>query len=202
MGCRELTVVRLACLVAISFLMHAQQITVIAGGTGGGGHSFGFSSDRNYTFGAVQFAFPIAHPAGGTFFYRFDAIPVSYLREPRLVAFDSRRLSPDNHFIYGGGANPLAFEYDTPRFHRTHPFADYTGGFLYFSRRVFSPLASQFNFTTSLGGGFLFQPPHAPPLRLGYRYTHISNANIATRNPGGDFQLLYLGVAVHAPTRK
>ena len=44
--------------------------------------------------------------------------------------------------------------------------------------------------------------PFAPPLRLGYRYTHISNANIATRNPGGDFQLLYLGVAVHAPTRK
>lgn len=54
----------------------------------------------------------------------------------------------------------------------------------YMSRTNFAgkEISTKFQFTSHVGGGFVFNEVH----RLGLRYTHVSNASIKTPNPGLD----------------
>jgi lipid A 3-O-deacylase len=57
--------------------------------------------------------------------------------------------------------------------------------------------ATQFNFTAQLGGGVqLFTSSRRAALDLGYKYHHISNANLGNRNPGMDSHMLFIGVSL------
>src|SRR5947209_5932438 len=168
---------------------HRYEFALFAGGTVAGGHALGFSHGRSYTFLGAQLATPIARLGPGILRYRFELLPVIYLREPKFAALDSHALTAQNRYVYGIGANPVAFDYGFQAHHHLAPFADFSGGLVHFSDRAFSPAGARFNFTVALGGGVNIHPDHLPRLKLGYRYLHISNANIANRNPGGDFQL-------------
>ncbi|GAC1648947.1 MAG: hypothetical protein NVS9B15_07950 [Acidobacteriaceae bacterium] len=173
------------------------KLALFAGGTVAGGHVLGLSTGRTYTFAGAQLALPIAKVGPGTLHYLFEFVPITYLREPRTASLDSRALSQRNRFVYGVGASPIGFEYDLPSHRALTPFGDFSGGIVRFTDRAFSPLGARFNFTVALGGGVSVRPRYSPPLKFGYRYLHISNANISDRNPGGDFQLLYVGVVLH-----
>ena len=51
--------------------------------------------------------------------------------------------------------------------------------------------ATQFNYTAQLGGGVqLFTSRRRTAIDLGYKYPHISNANLGNQNPGLDSHML------------
>ena len=96
---------------------------------------------------------------------------------------------------YGSGISPVGFQAVFAPAHRVQPFAGLNGGFLYFADRVLSPQGSQWMYTTDFGGGItIFRKP-TQALTLGYRYTHLSNANISVHNPGTDSNTFYVGVS-------
>ena len=63
------------------------------------------------------------------------------------------------------------------------------------NRQMFG--ATQFNFTAQLGGGVqLFTSSRRTAIDLGYKYHHISNANLGNQNPGMDSHMLFVGVSL------
>ena len=79
---------------------------------------------------------------------------------------------------------------------RVQPFVTSGGGFLYFNQRMFGT-KQQFNFTAQFGGGVqLLNSSRRVSLYLGYKYHHISNANLDTTNPGLGSHTLFLGVSL------
>jgi hypothetical protein len=94
--------------------------------------------------------------------------------------------------IYGGGIDPIGFQWNLRRTHALQPFLNTTGGFLYFADQVPTPESSQFNFTFSFGAGVqIFRG--AKTVTLGYKLHHISNAQTGHYNPGIDSNLFYFG---------
>ncbi len=159
------------------------------------GHVFGYAQDRQIGLLGAGVTLPLKRLKVGTFSYKVEVIPVALLSEPKLFRTDSTSLSRGRQLVYGAGASPVGFQFELNSTHRVQPFAEYTGGALYFQRRIFSPQASQFNFTVNFGGGVRWLPTKGPAISIGYKYLHISNANISAKNPGADFQLLYLALS-------
>src|SRR5438309_506190 len=89
-------------------------------------------------------------------------------------------------YANGVGGSPIGAQVNFVHFHRVEPFLTSGGGFLYFNHRMFGT-TQQFNFTAQLGGGVqLFTTSRRTALDLGYKYHHISNANLGNQNPGLD----------------
>ena len=170
------------------------QWSAWGGGSVGNGHVFGYSKDRRLDIVDLQLAHPLWRFKENTLSYKIAVVPVAVLEEPRASASNSSALTAQRRFVYGAGASPVGAEFAMRTQHALQPFVDSTGGFLYFADRVFSPLASQFNFTVDLGAGLRIVPHRGPAVLVGYRYLHVSNANISARNPGGDFQVIYIGL--------
>ena len=89
--------------------------------------------------------------------------------------------------------SPVGFQFDLRPKARVQPFFSENSGILYFSQRVLSPQGSQLLFSTYLGLGINFFPAQHRAVTLGYRYQHMSNANISDHNPGTDANTFYLG---------
>jgi opacity protein-like surface antigen len=56
-------------------------------------------------------------------------------------------------------------------------------------------------FTIDFGGGVNIFLRQRQALTLGYRYQHLSNANISAHNPGTDANTFYVGVSRFRPSR-
>ena len=96
---------------------------------------------------------------------------------------------------YGAGFSPVGFQLDFRRGRKVQPIFTTDAGFIYYNRRVLSPQGSQFMYTIDFGGGVeLFTTAHNA-LVLGYRYQHLSNANISDHNPGTDADTFYVGLS-------
>lgn len=118
----------------------------------------------------------------------FDAVPLALVGDPRT----------SNHraYAYGVGASPVGAQVNFVHFRRVEPFLTSGGGFLYFNHRMFGT-TQQFNFTAQLGGGVqLFTSSRRTAIDLGYKYHHISNANLANQNPGLDSHMLFIGISL------
>jgi hypothetical protein len=75
------------------------------------------------------------------------------------------------------------------------PFIDIGTGPMWANRRV--PAAtSRFNFSSQLGLGVTLFPNARTPIMAGYRFAHISNGLIASRNPGLEVSSLFIGTRV------
>ena len=75
------------------------------------------------------------------------------------------------------------------------PFLATNGGFIYFDNRVLSRQGSQYMYTIDFGGGLIVFRSKRQSFTFGYRYQHLSNANISHHNPGVDTNLFYFGVS-------
>lgn len=96
-------------------------------------------------------------------------------------------------YAYASGGSPIAIQLNWLHSGRIQPFFTSGGGFLYFDRHLFS--ATQLNFTAQVGVGVqVFSSKHHS-IDFGYRYHHISNANLGSVNPGMDSHVLFLGVS-------
>jgi hypothetical protein len=133
------------------------------------------------------------------FEWTIDAVPVSILTNSPFKLF-----LPGSPFIvdrtrkttYGWGASPIGLKFNFRRHRRVQPFAQATGGFLYFNEQVPVPLAARFNFTFDLGGGVQIVNRNRRAFSLGYKYQHTSNGNRATFNPGVDVQMVFAGISI------
>ena len=119
----------------------------------------------------------------------FNAVPIALVGD-RYTSTGRRAYS------YGIGASPIGAQVNFVHFRRIEPFLTSGGGFLYFNHRMFGT-TQQFNFTAQLGGGVqLFTSSRRTALDLGYKYHHISNANLANQNPGLDSHMLFVGLSL------
>ena len=76
------------------------------------------------------------------------------------------------------------------------PFFEIATGPMWSNRRI--PAAtSRLNFDSQLGLGLVLMPGSRAPVRLGYRFSHISNGGLGTsRNPGLNVNSVFVGVRV------
>lgn len=96
---------------------------------------------------------------------------------------------------YGSGLSPVGFQLDFAPTRRVQPFISTNGGGIYFSHRVLSPQGSRYMYTIDFGVGVtVFRKPRQA-VAIGYRYQHLSNANISLHNPGTDANTFYVSVS-------
>lgn len=157
------------------------------GGALGNGHAFSNTVDaRNYQFEN-----------------RYERL--IYWREPFAVRWvfdvtsalvgDPRTGNGHRVYSYGIGGSPVGAQVNFVHFRRVEPFLTSGGGFLYFNHQMFGQ--TNFNFTAQLGGGVqLFTANRRAALDLGYKYHHISNANLGNQNPGLDSHMVFVGLSL------
>jgi hypothetical protein len=96
---------------------------------------------------------------------------------------------------YGSGLSPVGFRASFYPASRVQPYFSTNGGFIYFDDQVLSPVGSRFMYTVDFGCGFTFYRKQRQSVSIGYRYQHMSNANISEHNPGTDANTFYVAVS-------
>jgi hypothetical protein len=96
---------------------------------------------------------------------------------------------------YGSGLSPVGFQSDFFPSKRVQPFLSTDGGFIYFMDRDLTPQGSQFMYTVDFGTGINIFRKERQAVSIGYRYQHLSNANISQHNPGMDANTFYVSVS-------
>jgi hypothetical protein len=105
----------------------------------------------------------------GRFEYAVDVAPAFVLTQPTGTA-------------YGIGLNPVALKWNFASARRVTPYFEIDGGLLFTNTEV-PPGTSRVNFTPSGALGLHF--PHGKyNWSAEVRFAHISNAGLATPNPG------------------
>ena len=127
--------------------------------------------------------------------YTIDAVPVAFLSYPS-GGLASAPASERRKTMTGAGLSPVGFQLNFRRRERVQPFAQASGGFLYFGERVPDERGAQFNFTADFGGGVQWKTGARRAWTVGYRYQHISNGYRADVNPGFDSNLIYVGFSI------
>ena len=118
----------------------------------------------------------------------FDAVPMALVGN-RYTSTGRRAYS------YGIGGSPIGAQVNFVHYRHVEPFLTSGGGFLYFNHRMFGT-TQQFNFTAQLAAGVqLFTSRRHTAIDLGYKYHHISNANLGNQNPGLDSHMFFVGVS-------
>jgi len=142
--------------------------------TGGGrGFSGSQSSDGVWNVG-LRYGLILAAPHGPGFLrgrleYAVDAVPIFWVLQKTNTA-------------YGVGVNPFAFKWALDTRRNIVPYFEIGGGTLFTNVQVPSG-TSRVNFTTSAALGLHFlRDKHNISAEI--RYMHISNAGLATPNPG------------------
>ena len=134
------------------------------------------------------------------FEWTVDVVPVSLLSTKRITAVPTGTggftLTQTRKTVYGWGLAPIGLKFNFRRNRRVQPFANGTGGFLYFNEQVPVEGAARFNFTFDFGGGIQIVNSNRRAFTIGYKYTHISNGYRATFNPGVDVQMIYAGFSI------
>ncbi len=133
------------------------------------------------------------------FEWTIDAIPVASLSNNRFTAVPSGSgfvFTQTRKSVYAWGAAPIGLKFNFRRNRRVQPFAQTTGGFLYFNEQVPIAGAARFNFTFDFSGGVQIVNSNRRAFTVGYKYQHISNANRAIFNPGVDVQMIFAGFSV------
>lgn len=98
-------------------------------------------------------------------------------------------LVPVNLFIgggetrYAGGFSPFILKWNFTAGRRVAPYVEFGGGIL-FSPDELPPGSSQVNFTPQAAMGVQIFTRERRALSLAARYVHVSNAGLATPNPG------------------
>jgi hypothetical protein len=151
----------------------------------GGGHSVpGGTKDTSAFNAGLRYGWILTgkHLPGflrGRFEYAVDAVPVFLVFQPANTA-------------YGLGFDPLGLKWNFQRHGRLSPYLELTGGTLFTNHSV--PTGTNpVNFTDQAAFGVhVLGPKYNMSLEL--RYMHISNAGLATPNPGLNTVQVRLGL--------
>jgi hypothetical protein len=133
------------------------------------------------------------------FEWTIDVVPVAILSNNRFTAVPSGSgfvFTQTRKSVYAWGLAPIGLKFNFRRNRRMQPFAQTTGGFLYFNEQAPIAGAARFNFTFDFSGGIQIVNTNRRAFTIGYKYQHISNAYRATFNPGVDVQMIFTGFSV------
>lgn len=156
------------------------------------GHVFGASKDVKYMPVDVRYSYELKRWENWTLRYSPEVTALAMLDEPAPNGPDRYR---QRKRTYGSGVSPVGFQTDFFPTRRVQPFLSTDGGFIYFMDRVLSPEGSQFMYTIDLGAGVNIFRKERQAVSIGYRYQHLSNANISLHNPGTDANTFYVSVS-------
>jgi lipid A 3-O-deacylase len=109
----------------------------------------------------------------GNFEWSADAVPLYYILQPARSAQNA----------YAAGFNPLNLKWNFTHSATTIPYLEIGGGVLFSNHQVPGG-TNDVNFMTHAALGFHFFVRPKQALTLTTRYEHISNAGLATPNPG------------------
>lgn len=152
--------------------------------TGGGHGTNGSPSNTTVWNVGARYGWILTEPHGpsflrGSFEYAVDVVPVFLVFQPANTA-------------YGLGLNPMALKWNLETSGRVMPYLELGGGVLFTNHQVPSG-TSRVNFTSGGALGIdILQNRFNWSIEL--RYLHISNAGLATPNPGINTVQLRLGV--------
>jgi lipid A 3-O-deacylase len=151
----------------------------------GGGHSVsGGRGDTGVFNVGLRYGWVLtdAHLPGilrGRFEYAVDVVPVFFVFQPVNTAF-------------GAGFDPFALKWNFERRGRLSPYLELCGGTLFTNHNV-PAYTNTVNFTDQAAFGVhVLGPKHNVSVEL--RYMHISNAGLATPNPGVNTVQVRLGI--------
>lgn len=162
------------------------------------GHIWGYAGDIKYMPVDVRYTYLFTEHQHWTMRYAPELTAVAMLSQPVPGANPSPAQPYPQYLrqrIYGSGLSPVGFESDFFPAKRVQPFFSTNGGFLYFGQRVLSPQGSQFMYTIDFGTGIHVFRKARQDWTIGYRYQHLSNANISHHNPGTDANTFYIAVS-------
>jgi hypothetical protein len=154
------------------------------------GHIWGYAKDVKYMPIDVSYSYLL-----------FPKLNLRYAPELTALAMLDEPMPPNTNMFtqrkrtYGSGISPVGFRENFFSESRVQPFLSTDGGFIYFTDRVLSPEGSQFMYTIDFGGGLQIHRTNRQAISIGYRYQHLSNANISLHNPGTDTNVFYLAVS-------
>jgi hypothetical protein len=158
------------------------------------GHVWGYAPDVKYMPIDVSYSY-LFNPNSTHWAFRYAPEITA------LAMLDERTLVPNKSPLtqrqraYGSGVSPVGFRANLVPDGRVQPYVSGDGGFIYFNQRVLSPQGSQFMYTVDFGAGLQFFRKKRQSWSLGYRYQHLSNANISHHNPGTDANTFYVAVS-------
>ena len=158
------------------------------------GHIWGYAKDVKYMPVDLRYSYE---------FYRYrEKWTVRYAPEITAIALldwptpnKTGNLFNQRTRVYGSGVSPVGFQWGFRPLSKVQPFLATNGGMVYYGDRVLSPQGSQFMYTIDYGGGISFFRHGTQAVTVGYRYQHLSNANISHHNPGADANTFYVGIA-------
>lgn len=141
----------------------------------GGGHSVPGGTKNTSAFNAgLRYGWIITGPylpgfLRGRFEYAVDVVPVFLVFQPANTT-------------YGAGFDPLGLKWNFERHGHISPYLELTGGVLFTNHNVPTGTNTVNFMDQAAFGTHLLGPRHNVALEL--RYMHISNAGLATPNPG------------------
>jgi hypothetical protein len=156
------------------------------------GNIWGYAKDVKYMPIDVTYSYLLKSGTNWSFRYAPELTALAMLDEPQpgnTNRFNRRKRT------YGSGISPVGFRSNFFSASRVQPFLSTDGGFIYFIDRVLSPQGSQFMYTVDFGGGLQIFRKQRQSVTIGYRYQHLSNANISHHNPGTDTNVFYVAVS-------
>ena len=160
------------------------------------GHIWGFAGDVKYMPVDLRYSYEFyRHRQTWTMRYSPEMTALAMLDWPTPNTTPTGTVFNQRTRAYGSGISPVGFQADFRPLRRVQPFLSGNGGFIYFDKRVLSPQGSQFMYTIDYGAGFNFFHHETQAITIGYRYQHLSNANISLHNPGTDANTFYVGVS-------
>lgn len=160
------------------------------------GHVWGYTGDVKYMPIDLRYSYEFyRHQQLWSMRYSPEITALAMLDWPTPNTTSTGTVFNQRKRVYGSGLSPVGFQWDFLPLHRVQPFFSGDGGFIYFSDRVLSPQGSQFMYTIDYGTGINVFHHKNQAITIGYRYQHLSNANISHHNPGTDANTFYVGVS-------
>lgn len=156
------------------------------------GHIWGYAKDVKYMPIDVRYSYEFEHWEHWTMRYSPELTALAMLDEP---APNQTNPELQRKRTYGSGLSPVGFQSDFFPSKRVQPFLSTDGGFIYFMDRVLSPEGSRYMYTVDFGIGINIFRKERQAVTIGYRYQHLSNANISQHNPGTDANTFYVAVS-------
>jgi hypothetical protein len=156
------------------------------------GHVWGAAKDIKYMPVDVTYSYSLHRSERIDFRYAPELTALAMLSEPQA---GQKSLQLQRKRTYGSGLSPVGFRASFYPESRVQPFLSTDGGFIYFGDRVLSPQGSQFMYTIDFGAGLMIYRKQRQAVTIGYRYQHLSNANISYHNPGTDTNVFYVAVS-------
>jgi hypothetical protein len=162
------------------------------------GHVWGYAGDIKYMPIDVRYTYLFTAHRSWTMRYAPEITALAMLSQPVPGAKPTTAQPAAQYLrqrVYGSGISPVGFESDFFPAKRVQPFFSTNGGALYFADRVLSPQGSQWMYTIDFGTGIHVFRKARQDWTIGYRYQHLSNANISQHNPGTDANTFYIAVS-------